>query len=33
MSKIIIVGTGMGSLSAAVLLAKEGHELTILEQN
>jgi phytoene dehydrogenase-like protein len=33
MSKIIIVGTGMGSLSAAALLAKEGHELTILEQN
>jgi C-3',4' desaturase CrtD len=33
MSKIIIVGTGMGSLSAAALLAKKGHELTILEQN
>jgi len=33
MSKIIVVGTGMGSLSAAALLAKQGHQLTILEQN
>jgi C-3',4' desaturase CrtD len=33
MSKILILGSGMGSLSAACLLVKDGHEVQILEQN
>jgi C-3',4' desaturase CrtD len=33
MSKVIIVGSGMGSLSAACLLVKDGHKVQILEQN
>lgn len=32
-SDVIIIGSGMGSLSAAVLLAKEGKKVRILEQN
>ena len=31
--KIIIIGAGFGGLSAAALLAKEGHEITVLEKN
>ncbi len=31
--KIIIIGSGMGSLSAACLLTKAGHNVHILEQN
>jgi phytoene dehydrogenase-like protein len=30
---IIIVGAGFGGLSAAALLAKDGHEVTVLEKN
>ena len=33
MSEVIIVGSGMGSLSAACLLIKDGHKVQILEQN
>lgn len=33
MSKIIIVGSGLGSLSAACLLTQDGHQVHILEQN
>ena len=31
--KIIIIGSGFSSLSAAGLLAKEGHDVTVLEKN
>lgn len=31
--QIIIVGAGVGALSAAALLAKDGHKVTILEKN
>ncbi len=31
--KIVIIGSGFAGLSAAGLLAKEGHEVTILEKN
>ena len=33
MSSIIVIGSGLGSLSAAALLAKQGFKLLILEQN
>jgi C-3',4' desaturase CrtD len=33
MSKVIVVGSGLGGLSAACLLKKEGHQVQILEQN
>ncbi|MDP3065137.1 MAG: phytoene desaturase family protein [Methanobacteriaceae archaeon] len=31
--KVIIVGAGFGGLSAAALLAKEGHEVKVIEKN
>lgn len=31
--KIIIIGSGFGSLSAAGLLAKDGHQVTVFEKN
>ena len=31
--KIIIIGSGFGGLSAAALLAKQGHKVTIIEKN
>ena len=30
---ITIIGAGIGGLSAGCLLAKQGHEVTILEKN
>ncbi|MFP4567870.1 MAG: phytoene desaturase family protein [Candidatus Woesearchaeota archaeon] len=33
MVKIIIVGSGFGGLSAAALLAKQGHDILVLEKN
>ena len=33
MKKIIIIGSGFSSLSAACYLAKEGHRVTVLEKN
>ena len=31
--KIVIIGSGLGGLSCGVLLAKEGYDVTILEQS
>ena len=31
--KIIVIGSGISSLSSASFLAKEGHEVTIIEKN
>jgi C-3',4' desaturase CrtD len=33
MSKIAIIGSGMGSLTAGALLSNDGHEVIIIEQN
>lgn len=33
MKKIVIIGSGMGGLSAACLLAKAGHKVTVIEKN
>lgn len=32
-TEIVIIGSGMGSLSAAAYLASEGKKVTIVEQN
>ncbi|MDE6450354.1 MAG: NAD(P)-binding protein, partial [Muribaculaceae bacterium] len=32
MSKIIIIGSGLGGLTCGLIMAREGHEVTILEQ-
>lgn len=31
--KIVIIGSGFGGMSAAALLAKDGHDVTVLEKN
>lgn len=33
MAKIIIIGSGFGGLSSAACLAKEGHDVTVIEKN
>ena len=33
MKKIVIIGAGYGGLTAAALLAKEGHSVTVIEKN
>ena len=32
MKKVVIVGSGLGGLSCGVILAKNGYEVTVLEQ-
>ena len=32
MSKVVIIGSGLGGLSCGVTLAKNGYEVTVLEQ-
>ncbi len=32
-SKVVVIGSGFGGLAAAGLLAKEGHDVTIIEKN
>ena len=31
--KVIIIGGGLGGLGTAILLAKDGHDVTIYEKN
>ncbi|MDE6402936.1 MAG: FAD-dependent oxidoreductase, partial [Muribaculaceae bacterium] len=31
-SKIIVIGSGLGGLTCGLILAREGHDVTILEQ-
>ena len=31
--KVIIIGSGAGGLSTAILLAKKGYEVTVVEKN
>lgn len=33
MSNIVIIGSGVGGLASAVLLAKDGHHVTVIEKN
>ena len=33
MKNIVIIGAGYGGLTAAALLAKEGHSITVIEKN
>ena len=33
MSKIIVIGSGFSGLSCAAILAKNGHEVTVIEKN
>ena len=33
MKNIVIIGAGYGGLTAAALLAKEGHKVTVIEKN
>ena len=31
--KIVVIGAGFGGLSSAILLAKQGHQVTVVEKN
>lgn len=33
MSRVIVIGSGISGLATASFLAKQGHEVTILEKN